>query len=81
MRPVLEGDTKTIDHHVYTLLRKKQKFIDAVLGEAAAGALDFDKGPNGAMDIIRAMQEANDLRAKNIISGTPTAGKPELKSP
>lgn len=57
MRPSSEGDQKSIDHHVYALLRKKQKLIDKVLGEAAAGALDFDKGPSGAMDLIRAMVE------------------------
>lgn len=56
-RPNIEGDTKTIDHHVFALLRKKQKLIDKVLGESAAGAFDFDKGPNGAMELIRAMQD------------------------
>lgn len=58
MRPSSEGDTKSIDHHVYALLRKKQQLIDKVLGEAAAGALDFDDGPSGAMDLIKSMVEA-----------------------
>lgn len=57
LRPNTEGSRKTIDHHTYQLLRKKQKLIDQILGEAAAGALDFDKGPSGAMDLLRAMQE------------------------
>jgi SNF2 family DNA or RNA helicase len=56
-RPSTAGNRKTIDHHVYTLLRKKQTLIDKVLGEAAAGALDFDKDSGSAMDIIRAMRE------------------------
>jgi hypothetical protein len=55
--PNTEGSTRTIDHHVYSLLRKKQKLIDQILGEAAAGALDFDKGATGAMDLLRAMVE------------------------
>jgi SNF2 family DNA or RNA helicase len=56
--PNTEGDTKTIDHHTYSLLRKKQRLIDQILGEAAAGALDFDKGGTGAMELLRAMQES-----------------------
>lgn len=47
---------KTIDHHVYALLRKKKELIDKVLGEAAVGALEFEKGESGAMEILRALQ-------------------------
>lgn len=37
------GGSKTIDHHVLALLRKKKTLIDQVIGEAAVGALEFDK--------------------------------------
>lgn len=37
------GGGKTIDHHVLALLRKKKALIDKVIGEAAVGALEFEK--------------------------------------
>lgn len=48
---------KTIDHHVYKLLREKKGLIDKVIGEAAVGALDFGKDPRGVralLDEVRA---------------------------
>lgn len=47
---------KTIDHHVYKLLKSKKELIDQVLGEAAVGALDFKKGSNSIMELVRALQ-------------------------
>lgn len=55
------GDSpKTIDHHVMKLLRKKKALIDRVLGEAAVGALTFEKddGGGGSLhDLIRMMRD------------------------
>lgn len=48
---------KTIDHHVYALLRKKKDLIDKVLGEAAVGALEFEKGSGNVAELLRALQE------------------------
>lgn len=47
---------KTIDHHVYGLLRTKKDIIDKVLGEAAVGALDFAKGSTNTIELLRALQ-------------------------
>lgn len=47
---------KTIDHHVYKLLKAKKELIDMVLGEAAVGALDFQKGSNNIMELVRSLQ-------------------------
>lgn len=47
---------KTIDHHVYKLLKAKKDLIDKVLGEAAVGALDFKKGSNNILELVRALQ-------------------------
>ena len=49
-------DQKTIDHHVLSLLRKKKGLIDKVLGEAAVGALTFDKDGGDLRGLIRMMQ-------------------------
>jgi SNF2 family DNA or RNA helicase len=38
-----DDDTSTIDHHVLSLLRRKKSVIDRVIGEAAVGALEFEK--------------------------------------
>lgn len=51
-----DSKMKTIDHHVYALLRKKQNLIDQVLGESAAGALDFDKDSSGIKDLVKSLQ-------------------------
>jgi SNF2 family DNA or RNA helicase len=55
---------KTIDHHVYALLRKKKELIDQVLGEAAVGALEFAKGESNVRELLRALQL--EARAKSL---------------
>ncbi len=49
-------DRKTIDHHVLALLQSKKNLIDRVLGEAAVGALDFEREGSGTKDLIRRLQ-------------------------
>jgi hypothetical protein len=57
-------DRKSIDHHVHGLLRKKKNLVDKVLGEAAQGALKFEKHKDDDLtikggqirDLIKAMQ-------------------------
>ena len=52
-------DRKTIDHHVLAMLQSKKHLIDRVLGEAAVGALDFDKG-SSTKDLVRKLQGKDD---------------------
>lgn len=54
-------ERKTIDHHVLGLLKKKKTLIDKVLGEAAIGALKFEKDGSNLRDLIKALQK--DARA------------------
>lgn len=54
-------ERKTIDHHVLGLLKKKKTLIDKVLGEAAIGALKFEKDSSSLRDLIKALQK--DARA------------------
>lgn len=49
-------DKKTIDHHVIGMLRRKKNLIDQVLGEAAVGALKFDKSGSGIRELLGLMQ-------------------------
>lgn len=49
-------DRRTIDHHVLSLLQSKKNLIDRVLGEAAVGALDFEKTGSGTKELIRRLQ-------------------------
>ena len=50
-------DAQTIDHYVLTRLRKKKGLIDKVLGEAAVGALKFEKDSEDAVgDLIKAIR-------------------------
>lgn len=56
-------ERKTIDHHTLDLLRGKKNLSDRVLGEAAVGALDFQKEKNAAKDLLRVMQQ--EARSKN----------------
>jgi SNF2 family DNA or RNA helicase len=49
-------DRKTIDHHVLDSLRGKKRLSDAVLGEAAVGALTFDKEKSGTKELVRRLQ-------------------------
>jgi len=48
---------KTIDHYVLAGLRKKKNLIDKVLGEAAVGALKFDKAGTSIRGLVTAMQK------------------------
>lgn len=50
-------ERKTIDHHTLELLRGKKNLVDRVLGEAAVGALDFEKEKTAAKDLLRTMQK------------------------
>jgi SNF2 family DNA or RNA helicase len=57
-RPALKRKArKTIDQYVLAGLRKKKNLIDKVLGEAAVGALKFDKQGASVRDLVRAMQK------------------------
>jgi SNF2 family DNA or RNA helicase len=51
-------ERKTIDHYTLEILQKKKDLIDKVLGEAAVGALDFERGSNFTVDL------ANSLRSQ-----------------
>lgn len=51
---------KTIDDHVLQLLGSKKNLVDKVLGEAAVGALSFNKdeaGGNATRELLRLMKE------------------------
>jgi SNF2 family DNA or RNA helicase len=51
-------ERKTIDHHVLTLLRSKKRIVDAVLGEAAVGALTFEKeNRSAAKELVKRLKE------------------------
>jgi SNF2 family DNA or RNA helicase len=50
-------ERKTIDHHVLGLLKRKKTLIDKVLGEAAIGALKFEKDGASVRDLIRSLQK------------------------
>jgi len=63
MRPGKEkaADSKTIDHHVLTLLRNKRGFIDKVLGEGAVGALKFDTGGSDLRSLVKMLQNSKSV--------------------
>lgn len=48
---------KTIDHYVLAGLRRKKNLIDRVIGEAAVGALKFDKQGTTLRSLVQAMQK------------------------
>jgi SNF2 family DNA or RNA helicase len=54
------GDTakerRTIDRYVLDLLEKKKDLIDKVIGEAAVGALEFEKDMGTTRSLVRKMQ-------------------------
>lgn len=54
------GDTvkerRTIDRYVLDLLEKKKDLIDKVIGEAAVGALEFEKDSSATKSLIRKLQ-------------------------
>jgi SNF2 family DNA or RNA helicase len=47
---------KTIDRYVLEMLDKKKDLIDKVIGEAAVGALEFEKDGGTARALVRKMQ-------------------------
>ena len=49
-------DRKTIDHHVLMLLRRKKNLIDKVLGEAAVGALKFEKKGGSLKQLVQSLR-------------------------
>lgn len=52
-RPGQKGKKReTIDHATIRALRKKKGFIDQIIGEAAVGALSFDRGESGIRDLL-----------------------------
>jgi len=57
-RPNREGKKReTIDHKVVQKLRKKKGLIDQVIGEAAVGALKFERGEGELRDLVAALRE------------------------
>ena len=56
-RPFDQGSRKTIDHHVLSLLRKKKRLIDKVLGEGIKDALEFEKDGTSILDLIQVMRK------------------------
>jgi SNF2 family DNA or RNA helicase len=57
-RPGQGKKTETIDHKVIQKLRKKKGLIDQVIGEAAVGALKFDRHEDDVRELINALRES-----------------------
>ena len=49
-------DRKTIDRYVLEMLGKKKDLIDKVIGEAAVGALEFEKDMSDTRALVRKLQ-------------------------
>ena len=60
-RPGLGGGKKaeTIDHKVIQKLRKKKGLIDQVIGEAAVGALKFERDEDSIKDLVRSLIDSS----------------------
>lgn len=59
-RPGREGKKKdTIDKAVLRTLRKKKGMIDQIIGEAAKGALTFERGESGIRDLIEEIRSSS----------------------
>jgi len=57
-RPGKQGKQReTMDHKVVQKLRKKKGLIDQVIGEAAVGALKFDRGEGELKDLVLSLRE------------------------
>ena len=57
-RPGPKGPkTETLDHKVIQKLRKKKGMIDQVIGEAAVGALTFERGEGDLKDLLHSLRE------------------------
>lgn len=50
---------ETIDHKVVQKLRKKKGLIDQIIGEAAIGALKFERGEGEIKELLRSMREVS----------------------
>lgn len=50
---------ETIDAIVVKTLRKKKGFIDQIIGEAAQGALRFERGEDGVRDLLSEMRRTS----------------------
>jgi len=59
-RPGLSGKkAETIDSKVVQKLRRKKGLIDQVIGEAAAGALKFDRSENDIKDLLQSLRDTS----------------------
>jgi SNF2 family DNA or RNA helicase len=56
-RPGSGKKTETIDHKVIQKLRKKKGLIDQVLGEAAVGALKFERQEDEVRELLSSLRE------------------------
>lgn len=56
-RPGQGKKTETIDHKVIQKLRKKKGLIDQVIGEAAVGALKFERHEDAVRELINSLRE------------------------
>jgi SNF2 family DNA or RNA helicase len=59
-RPGLSGKkAETIDSKVVQKLRRKKGLIDQVIGEAAVGALKFDRSENDLKDLLQSLRDTS----------------------
>jgi SNF2 family DNA or RNA helicase len=56
-RPGTGKKSETIDHKVIQKLRKKKGLIDQVIGEAAVGALKFERQEDAIRDLLSSLRE------------------------
>ena len=56
-RPGTGKKTETIDHKVIQKLRKKKGLIDQVIGEAAVGALKFERNEDAVKELLSSLRE------------------------
>lgn len=57
-RPGSGKKSETIDHKVIQKLRKKKGLIDQVIGEAAVGALKFERHEDDVRELVRSLRES-----------------------
>jgi SNF2 family DNA or RNA helicase len=57
-RPGQGKKTETIDHKVIQKLRKKKGLIDQVIGEAAVGALKFERHEDDVRELINSLRDS-----------------------
>lgn len=56
-RPGVGKKSETIDHKVIQKLRKKKGLIDQVIGEAAVGALKFERNEDAVKELLNSLRE------------------------